>query len=280
VTTANLNPQTNPSGPPRADDRLERFIVVSLAFHFLLFILIAVRAYFAPSEPIPLERAIRVDIVALPEKRKSQLPPPRPAETAKPEEKKPPAPKPVETKPDRTKPAERKPEPAKPVAKIPPKQDSTKINLEKTKQSQEAALRRLRAIEKLKSMSPSQGANQEQTASALVKGNEISAGNALTGLTKIEHENYAETVHDQIKRHWNLPQWMANANMSATVRVFIDSRGGLIKKEMIRSSNNSVFDQSVMAAIDASVPLPRPPSHLVNLIAVRGIEIEFTPTRN
>lgn len=276
MTTAKLNPQTNPSIPPHADDRLDRFIVVSLVFHLLLFILIAVRAYFVPSEPIPLERAIRVDIVALPEKRTSRLPPSRPAEVAQPQETKAPAPKPAETKP-----AEPKPEPPKPVVKkVPPKQDSTKINLEKTKQSQEAALRRLRAIEKLKSMNPSEGTKKEQTASALVKGNEISAGNSLTGLTKIEHENYAETVHDQIKRHWNLPQWMASANMSATVRVFIDSRGGLIKKEMIRSSNNSVFDQSVMAAIDASVPLPRPPSHLVNLIAVRGIDIEFTPARN
>lgn len=274
MTTANLNPQTDPLKAPIADDRLNRFIVLSLAFHFVLFVLFAVRAYFLPSEPIPLERAIRVDMVALPDKRTSRLPPPRPAEVPKPEQVKAPEPKPAE--PAKT----AKQEPAKPVVKVPLKQDPTKINLNKTKQSQEAALRRLKAIEKLKNMKPAGGSTQEQKASAIVKGNEISAGNSLTGLTKLEHENYSETVHDQVKRHWNLPQWMANVNMSATVRVFIDANGGLIKKEMIRSSKNSVFDQSVMAAIDASVPLPRPPSHLVNLIAVRGIEIEFTPSEN
>lgn len=277
MTSANLNPQANPSHSPQTDERLSRYIGVSLALHFAFFVLLAVRAYVMPSEPMPLERAIRVDIVALPDKQVAQLPAPRPAEESVKAEGK--------TSPEPLKPTQ-------PVAAAPPKlpqktaarpaakQDPTKINLNKTKKNQEAALKRLQAIEKLRNMQASDKPARQQTASTVVKGNEISQGNSLTGLTKIEHENYTESVHDEIKRHWNLPQWMANANMSATVRIFIDANGGLIKKEMIRSSKNPVFDQSVMAAIDASVPLPRPPSHLENLIAVRGIEIEFTPSGN
>ncbi len=266
--TSTANPQLNDLTAVDGEDRFARFVAISVGFHVLLFIAFAVRAFFAPSDAIPMDRAIRVDIVALPDKPAVKISPrveeaPPPSEAAK-------------------------PEPAKPEVKTPPKvelpkqAEPDKINLNKTKQDQAAALKRLSAIEKLQKAS-AKAKTQNETAPApaqVMKGNEVSAGNSLSGLTKLEHENYTESVYEQVKRRWNLPQWMASASLKATVRIFVDSRGVLIKKEMIRSSQNPVFDQSVMTAIDAASPLPRPPNNLVNLISVRGIDIEFIPSEN
>lgn len=275
MTTSNETPQTNSSSAALENDRLNKFILASLAFHAALFVVFAVRAFFLPSAPLQLERAIRVDIVALPDKPIATLPPI--AEAPQPEVKQP------ESAPPVAKVDPPKPETAKP--KIPPKTEPNKINLNKTKKEQAAALKRLNAIEKLKRMAESPAPSNTKSASpqkspTAVKGNEVSAGNSLTGLSKIEHDNYTELVHDQVKRHWNLPQWMASANLSAVVRVFVNSRGSLVKKELVRSSKNSVFDQSAMTAVDAAIPLPQPPAHLVSLIEVRGIDIEFVPSEN
>jgi TonB family protein len=99
-------------------------------------------------------------------------------------------------------------------------------------------------------------------------------------LAKVDNENYRATIKDQVTRRWNLPHWLSNASLSATVKLFIDDRGILIKKELVRPSTNAVFDESVMRAIEAASPFPRPPSGLADQIAVWGISIEFVPQEN
>lgn len=253
------------------DDQLGRAIIYSIAFHVAVVVALTVRAFFFPSEPIRMEHAIRVDIVGLPDKPIAKLPPPveevKPPERAKPTL---PEPKP-----------EVKPEPAPKVAL--PKPDTPKVNLNKTKQEQQAALKRLEAIEKLQKMANNAKPSHEAPTKVAVespqpvRGNEVSQGSALKGLARLENENYTEALLEHITRHWNLPQWMANANLSATVQLFIDAQGNVLKKDMTRSSGNPVFDERVMRAIESSMPLPRPPGGIANLVAVRGVQLEFTP---
>lgn len=263
---------------------LKRAVWISVIFHLILFILFAVRAALAPSQVNPFETAIRVDMVGLPDKMPAKIaPPPKESEAPKAAEAKP---KPELPKPE-AKP-ETKPELPKP-APVVLKPDSTKVNLQKTKQEQQSALKRLSAMEKLKKMSSSTASNSAKETSAadsepnpsssstVVKGNEISKGSSLSGLAKLENENYVEKVRSQINSRWNLPHWLATANLTALVRLYIDERGGLIKKELIRSSKNPVFDESAMKAIESSLPLARPPSDLANRISVFGIDIEFVP---
>ena len=133
-------------------DGFSRFVGISIALHLGLLAMLTVKAVFYPTEPIQLERAIRVDMVGLPEKRQ-KLPPelkaPPKAETKKPEPKVEPA-KVDPAKPEKI---------AIPDKTKPPKPENDKINLSKAKQSQDAALKRLEALRKL----------EEEAASAKAK---------------------------------------------------------------------------------------------------------------
>ena len=264
-----------------ADDRLNRAIGYSIAFHVALFVAFGVRAVFFSSEPLVLENSIRVDIVALPDKGVKQVPleakPAPQAPQEKPPEKPPePAPKPP---PPKAAPVEA-PKPAPPTVAKP---EIPKVNLDKAKRDQEAALQRLQAMQTLeKSMrsrneKPSEAPAESAAPPPPIKGNEVSAGNALKGLARLEHQNYLQGAYARIKSQWNLPRWLSSANLSARVRLYIDENGNVTRKDIVRSSNNAVYDERVMAAIEAASPLPPPPSELANRIAAQGIELDFVP---
>jgi TonB family protein len=291
VKNSILKPQTPDSflGDAQASDAsfetMKRFVGYSAIFHTLIIVVFTVRGYLSPAEPLRMQHTIHVDMVGLPDKVPQKLPPTEAVKPAPPEPKpelpvpEPPAPKP-EVKPHA------KPEPPKPVAVQPPKPETPKVNLNKTKQDQASALKRLEAIEKLQKMAsnkPSENTNAKAApapkpeSSLPIHGNEVSAGSSLKGLVRAENENYTEALYGTVKRHWNLPQWMANANLSAKVQLFIDAHGNVLKKVMTHSSGNPVYDERVMNAIEAATPLPKPPSDLANLLAVRGVELEFTP---
>ncbi|MCM2281977.1 MAG: hypothetical protein NDI61_09045, partial [Bdellovibrionaceae bacterium] len=116
------------------EDSLGRYLGVSIALHLILLAALTLKAVFYPSESLQLERAIRVDIVGLPEKQ-AKLPPALKEEIkneAKPEPKTEPKAEPVTPPkpekvvlPDKTQP--------------PPKPETNKINLQKTKQQQDSA---------------------------------------------------------------------------------------------------------------------------------------------
>jgi TonB family protein len=138
-------------------------------------------------------------------------------------------------------------------------------------------------LQKMVNTKPSADANPKAQAAPKaeaahpIRGNEVSAGSSLKGLARLENENYTEALLGHITRHWNLPQWMANANLTAKVQLFIDAQGKVLKKVLIHPSGNAVFDERVMQAIETATPLPKPPSDLANLVSVRGVELEFSP---
>lgn len=244
-----------------ADEIFKRAVGYSIAAHVALFVVFSVRLFLFPSEPIPFERAIRVDIVGLPDKATNQLPlPDEGANTEKP--------KPLN-----------KTKAPKEVSK-----EDNKVVLNKNKLQQQAALKRLEALEKLKSpgeeSAPGKNSkNQSNKISQQIRGNQISSGSALKGIAKMNYESYQEKVHDQVNRHWNLPQWMANARLSARVRIWVDASGNILRKELTRPSAQATFDERVMKAIEAAAPLPMPPNELLGVLEVEGIEIEFEPER-
>lgn len=252
------------------DDGLKRALLVSLGAHVLIFVVFFVRAVFYPSEPLLLDDAIRVDIVSLPDKgQQKNLPPP--LEAPAPPAPTKPEPQPVEQ------PAAKPVEVTKPVAPVKPLPEAPAVNLKKTRKDQEAALKRLEALNKIESMVKSDASNTKVAPPQPVKGNEISHGSALKGIVRLEHDSYLRTIDTAVKRHWNLPGWLANATLSARVRLFVDAQGNVVKKAITRSSGNEDYDSRVMATVDAASPLPAPPSSLVNVLAVDGIELEFVP---
>lgn len=253
-------------------DTFSRNLTLSAIGHALIVMLVFVRAVFIPSEPIEIRRAIRVDVVDLPRKMTEQelnapapepSPAPAPAEKAKPEPVKP---EPVKAEPQRPEPVKLKSD-----AKSKPKD---------TSKSQSAALAKLKAMSALEKIKNDVSEEKKSKTAApkpstVVRGNQVSAGNSLTGLDKIEYDKYFDDLEGKVRAHWSIPQWLADGDYKAQVQILIDERGYVTKKVMRRSSGNEVFDSQVMAAIDESSPLPAPPARLQGLLSTNGIILNF-----
>jgi len=259
---------------PEAES-LKRYALISLGLHFAVLIVLTVRAFFLPSEPIFLERAVRVDIVGLPDKVRELPQDVKKSiqETAKAEAEPPPEP----AKPPQE-PA--KPAPTKEAPKVALPNKPKAPDLSQSKAAQSSALKRIEALKRLEAESKAAerrelGEKLAATQSNLIKGNEVSPGSSLTGIAKIENDEYLNDLDKHVKKHWDLPNFLARANLRASVLIHLDERGFVVKKEMTRSSGNQIFDQTVLASIERASPFPQPPKRLVNLFMVEGIVLGF-----
>lgn len=244
-------------------DPFQRFLIVSLTLHVVLAAMFLIKAAIFPSEPIDIRSAIRVDVVGMPDKVES-LKPPKPAEAPK----------------------VKLPEPAAPPkappapAKVAPQPQQPKVNLNKAKTQQEQALERLKAmeaIEKLKAEAAAADENAKPSPqpSQQIKGNAVSAGNSLTGLDRIAFEQYFDDIQTHVKQHWNLPTWLASANLKGVVVVKIDAQGFVTNRALTVSSNNQVFDNLVLETVDKASPFPPPPDRLRGVLQMNGFQLGF-----
>ncbi len=271
------------------EEQLPRGLGISFALHALILAFFALKAAFFTPEQIDFSQAVRVDMVGLPDKL-DKAPPAASKEEAKPampEKKEPVAEKPVEKtvekKPEPVKPAPTKPAPVKHEVKA-PKADKDAVNLEKTKSQQHSAIDKLKAmaaLEKIKEDVAQQkakaapAAGKDKVGAAKVKGNTISPGTALTGLEKLQHDNYAADLDHHIKQHWALPEWLANRDFKAQVKLYIDARGNILSRKIVKTSGNQSYDDEVLATIDRSAPFPAPPEKFVSFMEVNGVLIGF-----
>lgn len=252
-------------------------LIKSAIGHLAIASILMIRAYVFPSEPLRLESAIRVDIVGLPEKTKTL---PLPVESPAQETTAPPPPTtkdlpPVET----SKPVEPKPPP---VVLKPQKPDAKKPDPKKQAREQEAALRRLQALSKLESQAKADAAvkalRAAKEAQAAVRGNQLSKGNSLTGLTRLDHARYLDDLEARIKTNWRPPKFLSSAKLRVRVVLLIDKSGAILKRSIVQSSGNSVFDESALQAIASSEPLPMPPDTLQGILANQGVELDLEPS--
>lgn len=263
--------------PPNQDDF--KGIGISFALHAVVLSYFILNTVFFPSEQIDFSQAVRVDIVALPDKKPAL--PAKVDEVAKPEPIKE-ASKPVT-------------EPVKPVVKTPPPtNDPDAINLNKVKNQQQNALEKIKAMNALDKIrddvkKDETEAQKKQAAEAIenarkraqeaaqaqVKGNVLSAGSSLTGLNKLQHESYASDLDSHIKQHWALPEWLSRKEFKAQARVFIDKNGNILGRKITKSSGNPAYDEEVLATIDKSAPFPPPPEKFRDLVNIDGITIGF-----
>lgn len=263
------------------DEKLERGLGISFALHALIFSVFTLKAVFFTPETIDFSQAVRVDIVGLPEKVEPQILPPPAAEEAKPA-----LPEKVVEKapePPKEKVAEKKPVPAEPI-KAPPKKVDDGINLEKVKSKQQSALEKLKAmtaLEKIKEEAAAEktkappGAGKSDSGVQKIKGNVLSPGTSITGLAKLQHDTYAADLDSHVKQNWSLPEWLAKRDLKAQARVYIDSRGNILGRKIIKSSGNPSYDEEVLATIDRSAPFPAPPEKFLAIVSVDGILIGF-----
>src|SRR5690606_8853681 len=166
----------------------QRDILISIGAHIGLVFFIFVQAVLIPRSPIEIRNAIRVDVVDLPKKLK-ELPPP--AEKSKPSAANPATP---------------------PPSRKAPKVSTKKVDLKK---SQAEALKRIEAMQKIEQFSKeaAEKAQAKQPTPTAVAGNQLSKGNSLTGLDKIEYERYLDDLVSKIRSNWSVPQWLSHANL-------------------------------------------------------------------
>jgi len=245
-------------------DTFSRNLTISVIGHLAFLVMIFVRAVFIPSEPIEIRRAIRVDVVDLPmkmteEQLKVSEAMPQPAKEA-------PRPEPVKAEPA-------KPEPVN-ISKPNPKPIP---DLSKTQSNAIAKLKAMAALDKIKQdVGDAKKAETKASKPAtVVKGNQVSAGNSLTGMDKIEYDKYFDDLEEKIRTQWSIPQWLADGDFKAQVQILIDERGYITKKVIRRTSGNDIFDGQVMAALEASSPLPPPPARLQGMLSTSGIILNF-----
>lgn len=233
------------------EDAFDRFLWLSFAIHVILFFGVMIKNVILPSREIRIENAVRVDVVALPDKL-----PERPAPVV--EEKTPPKPAPTA--------APAKPEPQKPDA----------VSLKKdVKKAQQEALNRLRqreALERLKQQAQEAPPVKKKN---LYAGNQLSQGDSITGLERIAFDEYLSELKQRVHNNFTIPTWLANAPLKASVEVVIDENGKIIKMTLVKSSGNPTFDGAATSAVESSAPFPPVPERLTRTWGSFTIQFNF-----
>lgn len=256
----------------------------SLAFHFFIFSIFILQNVFFEGEKIDYESAIRVDIVGLPEK---LIPKPKETTNKLPD-------KLPEKTPDTISENQIEKQTEKITNKLPeknPMRDLEAIKLTKEKQKLDTKvnqkkqveainkIKKISALEKIKSdlegEQTKQIASNQSQKKFQYKGSVLNPGTELTGLNKLQHENYVALLDKKIKENWTLPQWLSNKDLRAQALIKIDENGVVIYNQIFKTSGNTTYDDFVLETIDKSSPFPKPPEKFVALVGVKGILIGF-----
>lgn len=243
------------------DRMMRKTFLLSLGAHALIVLFAWVKPVLFKSEPLVFESAIRVDMVALPDKLKEASEAPAPAPV-------------VELK---------KPDVLPPVPKeATPKIDTSKVNLnanQKLKESQAKALEKLKAMEAMKKLLESQNRKDYLDRKAQFekqyKGNQVSAGASMVGVQKMQFDAYISDLDRQIKKYWALPEWLARGQLTARAMVRIDSAGQVLEKRITKSSGNPTYDSLILKAIEDAIPFPPPPEKFQGVLGSQGVVFGF-----
>lgn len=226
-------------------------LVFSLALHLGIVLMLVVRPYFSP-EIKPFQKAIKVDIVAMPEKDQKIV---KPKKKEAPKKKK------------KTAVAKK----SKSIAKKANKK--TPVPAKKSEDVDEG-VDEMAALKKLKSIKAEQK-REEILEETKIKGNRIAKGTDLVGVEKIEYTNYKTVLHSAISAEWDLPKWLVEGNLRAIAEIKIDNDGNLIYKKINLSSGNSIYDAKVMEAIEEASPFQPPPDKFKDIVLYEGVTLAF-----
>lgn len=262
--------------------KLSKGVLYSLIAHVALVLAMIIQVVFYPSEALDLSRAIRVDMVDLPDKLTSQ---PIPEDTTKLPEKKvaEPAPEPEEEKKPEPTPEPKKPEAKvvkeEPKPKLPEKKEKPAeeaVNINKVKSKQKDALNKLKAAAAIERLKEEEAKKSEAAKTKQVfKGRVLSAGTSITGLDKLQSDSYLSQLDGRIKSHWTLPQWLIGKPLRARVHIKFDENGNILFKKVTQSSGNQTYDEYCLLAIDKATPLPKVPEKFSTIYKVDGVVIGF-----
>lgn len=246
---------------------LKPYLKLSIGFHVGIFLFFGVKVLIFPDLNLDDQGTIKVDMVALPnlednKKVTSAGSKPEVKKVETPKEK--PAPKPVEKAPVAKKePEKKKPNPAE------PKMDESSA-FEKLKEMQ--AMQKLSQKQEVVETTDDQ---EGQPTDNPIKGNRLAEGDSISGVSRIQYDNYKQIVHNAVKNKWQLPSWMQESDLFAEALIKINETGHVTEQVLITSSGNSMYDKYVTQAINEASPFPAPPDKFVNIVGVKGVVLRF-----
>jgi outer membrane biosynthesis protein TonB len=224
-----------------------KFLFMSVAFHTFMILILSVNFNLSSDEEIRLPDAIRVDMIALPDKVKAQK-----------------------------RPAVKKQKTVK-LKKV--KKKNIKKNIKKKQQRAIKQLQAFAALEKLKNKESKKEikskSEQGQPKKKEFKGNVISTGASLDGLNRLSYDKYLLKVKEHLKSKYNIPAYLSNLELKTEIALQIDNSGFIVSKKIISTSGNNLFDQLALTAVDNSSPLPEPPERLKSILSKNSFILSF-----
>lgn len=250
--------------------KFHRDLLLSVSVHIIIGLLFAIQALFTPkSKPVEYQRAMRVDLVALPDKlppseasQKSAEPeakpsPPQKLSAAAPKPEPSPAPSPAPSLKAPTKKAQA--EPAAPA--YDPKVATSAIAKLKERKSIEAKEQLERELERKK---------------LEYKGAVMSQGTSFSGLEIAQMQDYIGELDERIKSFWELPEYLAaNASLKAKVRLRILPNGSILSLQLVQPSSDPVYNEIVLETVRKAEPFPPPTEKFVSLVGDQGVVLGF-----
>jgi outer membrane biosynthesis protein TonB len=254
-------------------DPLGKALKISTTLHVLVLIFLIIKNWVFPSEPKFFAPSLRVDLVALPDTLKKDLPT-AVTPSAPSTENSAPVPQ-SETK------VQAKVEEAAPHEMVLHPKKAKNHSKEKTKQKEKPQDRDKKikgALARIKALSKFSNADEKPATrpSQLIAGNQISKGTSLSGDAK---ENaitgYDQALRDRLVENWALPIWLSRQNLSAKVQLFLDARGYVKDYRFLKRSGSEQFDLAVRKTIEDSQPFPPPPDTIRAWILREGVTLGF-----
>lgn len=233
-------------------DQFHRWLLLSLLSHGIGFLIFIIYQSFSPTpESKVFQTAIRVDMVALPDK-VVEYPLPTAANSD-------------------SSPRDSKPPTVKSESKNAKKSSPSKVD----RYGVSRQLRQWQALEKLESDLKESEEALTKMRQIVFKGNKIMAGQALRGIEKLEAEDYVARVEQHVKSFWTLPQWLKSRPYRAKLLVKWDTNGIPVLIQLVETSGNEEFDQYVFETIQKATPLPSPPEKFTLLVRQQGVIFGF-----
>ena len=91
-------------------------------------------------------------------------------------------------------------------------------------------------------------------------------------------ECYSKRIRQHIQYYWTYPRDASKRGYSATVKVYLDTRGNPLKLEFLSKSPHSGFNESIERAIYRAVPFPVPEDILLYTEEFSDITLSFAPS--
>lgn len=275
----------------QAELKAKRYVTISFGLHVALMLSFGIGSFFAP-KTIQFTPSVQVDMVALPDQLKGEEP--KDIDLSKPVKENMEEPPNVEAKVENPPEPEPEPEPAQPDPEELALEREKKLQEKKRKEELDAkkraaeALKRLRAEEKKREQEEERKRQEalekrrkdlqafnERYRQAL-KGNTKNQGDSVTGeVGQAVMSAYQGHMLTKLRQNWALPQYLQGKGYRATIRIYLDSRGNVVRKDFIRTSGNDMFDNNVESAVNQSSPFAPPPAEMAGGLRSAGVDVNF-----